>query len=84
MMKKKKTAYDSVCLARDKNRPGVYDYIERLFRDFIELRGDRVYGDDKSMIALGIQKRYTVNGAGREIRKTCYNIRGYSGCISGT
>ncbi len=75
-MKKKKSAYDSVCLARDKNRPGIYDYIDNLFTDFIELRGDRVYGDDKSMIggiALFHKKPVTIIGH-RKGRNTEENI----------
>ena len=31
------TAYDRVQIARDANRPKIYDFIEMLFDDFIEL-----------------------------------------------
>lgn len=43
-------AYKNVQLARKKNRPTGIDYIEQLFTGFIELHGDRNYGDDPAMI----------------------------------
>lgn len=36
-------------LARHPGRPNTSDYIEMIFEDFIELHGDRLFGDDKSM-----------------------------------
>ena len=44
------TAWDKVQLARQLNRPKALDYINLLFEDFIELYGDRCFGDDKSVI----------------------------------
>jgi acetyl-CoA carboxylase carboxyl transferase subunit alpha len=41
----------SVELARHKERPYTLDYAERLFEDFIELRGDRSSMDDLAMVA---------------------------------
>ncbi|MEO2055799.1 MAG: acetyl-CoA carboxylase carboxyltransferase subunit alpha [Nitrospira sp.] len=38
-------------LARHPKRPNTSDYIDIIFEDFIELHGDRLYGDDKSMTA---------------------------------
>lgn len=38
-------------LARHPGRPGTLDYIDMIFEDFIELHGDRLYGDDKSMVS---------------------------------
>ncbi len=41
-----------VCqLARHSARPNTSDYIKMMFEDFTELHGDRLYGDDKSIIA---------------------------------
>ncbi len=41
-----------VCqLARHPRRPNTADYIGMMFEEFIELHGDRLYGDDKSIIA---------------------------------
>ena len=43
-------AYKRVQLARKKNRPTSIDYINELFTRFIELHGDRNFGDDPAMI----------------------------------
>lgn len=40
------SAWDVVYLARHPKRPKAGDYIEKLFPDFIELHGDRCFGDD--------------------------------------
>ncbi len=32
------------------NRPNAKDYIKFIFSDFFELSGDRLYGDDSSVI----------------------------------
>jgi acetyl-CoA carboxylase carboxyl transferase subunit alpha len=37
-------------MARHTQRPYTMDYISALFTDFVELHGDRGYGDDKAMI----------------------------------
>ena len=44
------SAWDRVILAREAERPKALDYIENIFDDFIELHGDRNFGDDKSII----------------------------------
>ncbi|MGC9063570.1 MAG: acetyl-CoA carboxylase carboxyltransferase subunit alpha, partial [bacterium] len=44
------TAWEKVQLARHPQRPLTIDYIENLFEDFIELHGDRLYGDDPALI----------------------------------
>jgi acetyl-CoA carboxylase carboxyl transferase subunit alpha len=49
------TPWDRVQLARHNKRPTTMDYIERLFTDFMELHGDRYYGDDAAIIG-GIAK----------------------------
>ena len=38
-------------IARHTQRPYTLDYIAALFTDFVELHGDRGYGDDKALIA---------------------------------
>jgi acetyl-CoA carboxylase carboxyl transferase subunit alpha len=43
-------AIDRVRLARDPGRPGTLDYIAELFSNFVELHGDRTYGDDQALI----------------------------------
>ena len=44
------SAWDRVLLARKADRPKALDYIEYIFNDFMELHGDRLYGDDKSIV----------------------------------
>ncbi len=41
---------DRVRLARDPQRPGTLDYIAELFSNFVELHGDRTFGDDGALI----------------------------------
>ena len=48
--KNKKTPYDRVVLSREQGRLQVTDYIEELFHDFIEMKGDRLGGEDSSII----------------------------------
>ena len=43
-------AWESVEIARHKERPTGKFYIENIFKDFIELHGDRSFGDDKAII----------------------------------
>ena len=47
---KTKSAWDRVVLARKAERPKALDYINNIFTDFIELHGDRNFGDDKSIV----------------------------------
>lgn len=44
------TPYERVLLARHPNRPYTLDYINSVFNDFIELHGDRLYGDDPAIV----------------------------------
>jgi len=44
------TPMERVRLAREPQRPGTLDYVNDLFRDFVELHGDRVFGDDRALI----------------------------------
>src|SRR5205809_4603132 len=43
------TAWQRVQLARHIHRPFALDYVSRCFTDWIELHGDRIFGDDKAM-----------------------------------
>ena len=43
------TAWQRVQLARHVQRPFAFDYLSRCFTDWIELHGDRMFGDDKAM-----------------------------------
>ncbi|MFF3436876.1 acetyl-CoA carboxylase carboxyltransferase subunit alpha [Streptosporangium sp. NPDC002721] len=44
------TAQETVRLARDTRRPTALDYIWHLCSDFVELHGDRTYGDDPAIV----------------------------------
>lgn len=44
-------AWQRAQIARHQQRPYTLDYIGALFTDFVELHGDRAYGDDKAIIA---------------------------------
>jgi acetyl-CoA carboxylase carboxyl transferase subunit alpha len=44
------TAWDRVKLARHPERPHTLDYLRTLTADFIELHGDRVFGDDHALV----------------------------------
>jgi len=44
------TAWERVEIARNPKRKTALDYISEIFDEFIELHGDRCYGDDKAMV----------------------------------
>lgn len=44
-------SWERVQIARHPKRPHSRDYIQRLFAGFEELHGDRLYGDDQSIVA---------------------------------
>ncbi len=46
----KLTAWQKVQLARHPLRPQTLDYVSLIFTDFIELHGDRNFGDDKASV----------------------------------
>jgi len=44
------TAWETVQVARHKDRPQTKDYLELAFDEFIELHGDRSFGDDRALV----------------------------------
>lgn len=44
-------SYEKVCLARHKDRAYASDFIQKIFTNFVEMHGDRRFGDDKAVIA---------------------------------
>ena len=44
------TSWNKVLVARHSNRPYTLDYIRFLFRDFVELHGDRGFADDPAIV----------------------------------
>lgn len=67
-----KSAWDRVCIARMPERPKAMDYINEIFTDFIELHGDRNFGDDKSIVGgiglleIGSKKSISVTIIGEQ------------------
>ena len=45
-----RTAFERVQLARHTERPHTMDLIERMFEEFVEIHGDRRFGDDPAMV----------------------------------
>ena len=63
--------YDIVCGARSDGRLTACDYITRMIPDFFELHGDRLYGDDRAVVAgVGTLKGMPVTVIGIEKGKT--------------
>lgn len=44
------TAWQRTLLARHAQRPSVFDYVGAFCRDFVELHGDRAFGDDRAIV----------------------------------
>lgn len=44
------SSWERVSLARHADRPHTLDYVRLVFTDFVELRGDRLYGDDQAIV----------------------------------
>jgi acetyl-CoA carboxylase carboxyl transferase subunit alpha len=44
------TPWQTVQVARHPKRPVLHDYIDMIFTDFVELHGDRKFGDDQALI----------------------------------
>ena len=49
-MSGKLTPAERVAIARHPQRPGIAEYVDGLFSDFFELRGDRVCGEDPAIL----------------------------------
>lgn len=61
------SAYDKVMAARAKGRATTSDYIKNIFEEFIELHGDRRFGDDKAIVTgIGRLWKQTVTIIGQE------------------
>jgi len=70
-------SWDRVQVARHPQRPTTLEYIDELFEDFIQLHGDRNYGDDEAIvggIASFDSKPITIIGHQRG-RGTKENVR---------
>jgi len=76
------TAWQRVQLARHPQRPYTLDYVSMFMTDFIELHGDRAFGDDKAIVC-GFAKidnqKVTVIGH-QKGRDTKENLKRNFGC----
>jgi acetyl-CoA carboxylase carboxyl transferase subunit alpha len=76
---KRVTPYERVKLARDKDRPGIEDYIEALFDGFMEFHGDRLFRDDPSIVAgIGYFHKIPVTVIGHRKGKTLEEHMAYN------
>lgn len=76
------TPWQRVQLARHPRRPYMLDYLQRISSDFIELHGDRRFGDDHAMIGgLATIGEYRVMVVGQQKgRDTKENLLRNFGC----
>src|SRR5436309_9199348 len=68
----KLTPWDTILVSRHGERPQTMDYVELIFEDFVELHGDRAFGDDRALrcgfarlgdhrvLLIGHQKGHTI------------------------
>jgi acetyl-CoA carboxylase carboxyl transferase subunit alpha len=76
------TAWQRVQIARHVQRPFALDYVERCFTNWIELRGDRLFADDRAMpsglATLGTQRCVLITH--QKGRNTKENVLRNFGC----
>jgi acetyl-CoA carboxylase carboxyl transferase subunit alpha len=71
------TAWQRVQLARHPMRPRTLDYVERIADDFIELHGDRCFGDDTAVVGglATIEDRHVMLVGHQKGRDTNENVQ---------
>jgi len=76
------TAWQRVQLARHPQRPYTLDYISMIMSDFLELHGDKVFGDDKAIVQglAKIDTRKVVVIGHQKGRDTKENLKRNFGC----
>ncbi len=76
------TAWQKVQLARHPLRPYTLDYIGLIMSDFVELHGDRLFGDDKAMICglAKLDKKKVIVIGHQKGRDTKENLKRNFGC----
>lgn len=77
------TPWQRVLVARHPARPTTLDYIERLFTEFVEIRGDRRFADDHAMVCgmarYGDQEILVVgHQKGSDTKQKIYRNFGYA------
>ncbi len=76
------TPWQKVQLARHQQRPYTLDYINMIMSDFVELHGDRLFGDDKALVCglAKIEKRKVLVMGHQKGRDTKENLKRNFGC----
>ncbi|MEK4305520.1 acetyl-CoA carboxylase carboxyl transferase subunit alpha [Oceanobacillus sp. M60] len=69
--------WNRVQMARHPERPTTLDYVDRLFEDFIEFHGDRLFGEDEAIVSgIAYYKKQPVTVIGHQRGKdTKENIK---------
>src|SRR2546425_10547232 len=62
------TPWQRTQVARHPQRPSTLDYIGRICDSFLELHGDRLYGDDQAIVA-GLARPHRRSGGARGTRQ---------------
>ncbi len=87
------SAWQTVQVSRHPHRPQFLDYVDMVFEDFFELRGDRAFGDDRAIrtgfaqlgehrvMLIGHQKGHTLPER-NECRYGCAHPEGYRKAMS--
>jgi len=75
------TPYQKVLLARHPNRPKFLDYVNNIFKDFVELKGDRFSGECEAIVC-GFAKFYVdkeiLKKLKEKVKYPCVNLeKGY-------
>src|ERR1039458_4438247 len=71
------STWDRVLLARHPKRPYTLDYVRTIFDDYVELHGDRLFGDDHAMVSGiatldGRQVMFVGQQKGRDLKDRQY------------
>ena len=76
------SAWQRVQLARHQQRPYTLDYINMIMSDFVELHGDRFFGDDRALVCglAKIEKKKLLVMGHQKGRDTKENLKRNFGC----
>ncbi|MDD5116708.1 MAG: acetyl-CoA carboxylase carboxyltransferase subunit alpha [Candidatus Omnitrophica bacterium] len=76
------TPWQRVQLARHQQRPYTLDYINMIMSDFVELHGDRLFGDDKALVCglAKVDKKKIIVMGHQKGRDTKENLKRNFGC----
>ena len=77
------TPMQRVQVARHPRRPYILDYVDALFTDFIELKGDRLFRDDPAIVGgwARLEGRPVMVIGHQKGRDTKENLRRNFGCL---